>query len=286
MPARWLTIAIPIFWLVMTGWLVQRDILPRMGFGDVTYQTVLVNRAVADPANWTLKIDGKSVGSLLTLVEPQENGSYHIIARGNLNSLLSLTQGESDETAVAEERSALPDLQMRSRIFVSSLGRLEGFTVALGLGGIAKELQVEGNVTGAELHLQASGLPVLEGETRLPIDPEAIVLDQFGPMNRLPGLSVGKTWTTRTVNPLAAFLAQSTWLGGSGNALEVIHHTVEGVETTEWNGETWPCFVVHHEHKAATGKSWVRTSDGLVLRQEAPFGGSTIVFEQMPPENE
>lgn len=284
MPARWLTITIPIFWLVMTGWLFKRDILPRFGYGNVTYETVLSDRAVAEPAHWNLKVDDRVVGSLLTLVEPQENGGYHLTARGNLSGLLA-PGGENPRSSTALQ-GGLPDFQVRSRFVVSSLGRLQSFSVSLGIQGISKELDVEGTVEGRELELVATGLPILEGTTRVPIDPEAIVLDQFGPINRLPGLTVGKTWTTRAVNPLAAFLAQSSLLGGAGGTLEVIHHTVTGVENIEWNEGSWACYVVQHEHDRTTAKSWVRISDSLVLRQEAPFGGSKVVFEQAPPEND
>lgn len=288
MPARWATVAIPIFWLFMTGWLIQRDLLPRLGFGAINYETVLANRAVAESAHWIIKLDDRTVGSLLTIVEPQEDGSCELVARGNLTGVIPPDPTPTYRSSSTDtfDRLALPDLQIRSRFLISSTGRLQRFSVTLAIHGLHKDLQVIGSVDGEELHLTASGIPVLEGESRIPIDPQAIVLDQFGPINRIPGLKIGKQWITRTVNPLAAFLTKTTWFGGTGSALAVIQHSVVGTEIHEWNGKFWPCYVVEHEHAHTKGKSWVRVSDGLVLRQEAPFGGSMVVFEQAPGESE
>lgn len=282
MPSRSAQAFIVLFWLAMTTWLMEREILPRMGFGELTYKAVFADRAVAEPTNWELFVQGKRVGNILTLVEPREDGSHQLTARAHVDGAIFGGIGASSEREPASpqvSRFPFPQFRVHSEIFVTARGRLDHFEVQLGIEGSAATIQLAGRVEGNRLELKATGLPILAGETTLPIHPEAMVFDQFGPLDRIPGLSVGKTWTTRAVNPLAAALAPAGWLGGAASALEIVRHEVTGIENLAWKGETHACFVIEHRQDHTTAKSWVRTKDARVLRQEVPVGGVTLTLE-------
>ncbi len=45
MPGRWGQVGIVGFWLVMMGWLAWRDLVPRLGMGELRYRAVLADRA-------------------------------------------------------------------------------------------------------------------------------------------------------------------------------------------------------------------------------------------------
>ncbi|MFO0948432.1 MAG: hypothetical protein U1D30_21340 [Planctomycetota bacterium] len=283
MPSRSVQAFILIFWIAMTAWLLEREILPRMGFGELTYKAVLADRAVAEPTTWALTVNGERVGNILTLVEPREDGSHQLTARANVDGAIfgKLDERVSPGSAPSQvSRSPFPNFRVNSDIFVSAQGRLKRFNVQLGIEGANVTIHLEGVVRDNALELKASDLPILTGETTIPIQAEAMVFDQFGPLDRIPGLSVGKLWTTRAINPLAAAIAPSGWLGGAASALEVVRHEVTGVEPLAWKGKAYPCFVVEHRQDRTTAHSWVRCSDGRVLRQEVPIGGVNLTLEQ------
>jgi hypothetical protein len=51
----------------------------------------------------------------------------------------------------------------------------------------------------------------------------------------------------------------------------------------EWDGAPQPCFVIDYRAESGddfTGRTWVRTSDGLVLRQEARSNEETLVLQR------
>lgn len=288
MPGRWGQVGIVGFWLVMMGWLVWRDVLPRLGMGELRYRAVLADRAVAEPTNWRLLYGERRVGNLFSMVEPKPDGGYVLSTRGHLSGAELRPEDDSplSELLRAAKVGAdrMPDFEVRSQFKVTALGRLAEFSVAAGVRGLGIDLVVEGTVEGNELVLESKGLSFLAGQTRLPFDSEAVVLDQFGPMDRIAGLSVGKVWTTRAVNPLAALLAPRGWLGARGTTLDTMRHEVIGEETIVWNRTEWRCYVVEHEHPGSPvrAQSWVRIGDGKVLREEIPLGGDTISLEPEP----
>lgn len=288
MPGRWGQVGIVGFWLVMMGWLAWRDLVPRLGMGELRYRAVLADRAVAEPTNWRLLYGERRVGNLFSMVEPKPDGGYVLSTRGHLSG--AQLRPEDDSPLAGLLRAAnvsadrLPDFEVRSQFKVTALGRLAEFSVAASVRGLGIDLVVDGTVEGNEVIVNSKGLPFLEGQTRLAFDPEAVVLDQFGPLDRIAGLYEGKVWTTRAVNPLAALLAPRGFWGARGTSLDSVRHEVIGVETIDWNGNQWPCHVVEHEHPSSPvrARTWARIGDGKVLREEIPLGGDTISLEPEP----
>lgn len=271
MPRVELRILIVAFWLIMTGGLVQRDLLPLFGIGELTYQRVLADRAVEEPVHWVLRLGEKKIGRVTTNVRPEENGSFVLLTRARLRGNLFQADADGAKTLI----------EVKSEFFVSGLGRLQRFALSAGFEGTTLRARVEGQVSGNELVIRSLNVPLLAGETRVAFDPESLLLDTLGPLDRLPDLRLNQTWITRTVNPVAVVLPTGP-LFGQGPPFQVVRHRVVNTATVDWNEQSWRCYVVEHAYDNLTAHSWVRRSDGKVLRQEVPVGGLKLVIELDP----
>lgn len=259
-------VAIVLFWLGMTAAVVRRDLLPRLGYGDLNYAAVLRGRAVDEQAYWTAFRDGQRVGQVITSVRPDSQGAYILSTQATVStSLFTTAPGAGSDS-----------LQARSDFHVSPLGKLQRFSVYLSLVPSSVQIDVKGAVEGRTLELSLKSPPIIDKNWTMTIDPEALVLDPFGPLDRLPGLRLGKSWTTRAVNPLSSGLLPGFL--GSGSAIDVIEHRVVDVATLSWNEQDCLCYLVEHQHGKTVARTWARTSDFRVLKQEIPFGGVVLQF--------
>jgi hypothetical protein len=216
------------------------------------------------------------VGSILSGVQPKTNGSFVVWSQAMLKSAL---------VASAVGFGGDSDVSVYFNADVSPLGRLTAFDVRLSLRSehdSGSEVgALHGVVEGDEMILQPylnahpAGEPI-----RLHFDPSTPIGGDFSPTDKLPGLWLGRKWTTRVVDPQAVILGGG--LLGSAKASREVMHTVIGTAPLEWNDQTWDCFLVEDRHADTVGKTWVRRSDGVVLRQEAGFGRSTVVMELDP----
>lgn len=272
MPNRWVAGLIVLFWLIMTAAVVRRDILPRLGYGELDYRTVLSARAVEEPVQWSILLSERRIGAATTFIRPQPDGSYDFVSRGSLSAALL---GENVENPA-------DILLFRSEFVVSPLGRLDHFEASIAMEGSSLRVVVKGTVEEDKLRLETRGLAFLEKDAVLSIDPESLLVDPLGPLDRLPGLRVGKSWTTRVVNPLSALISPRAFFSSSRPSVEVVHHRVVGFDSLSWGGRPRRCYLVEHRHGSVVGKTWARVEDGKVLRQEVPVGGWILALELDP----
>ena len=85
------------------------------------------------------------------------------------------------------------------------------------------------------------------------------------PIDKLPELSLGKTWEYRVMNPLA-------------RTTEVVRCEVKAEQVITWHNEPWQTYRVEQRYGRLQAQCWVK-HDGTVLRQEVPFGWNTLVLE-------
>jgi hypothetical protein len=270
---RWLIV---VGWIATTAWWFVRDVAPWLGADQLGYRQLLARRASDESTNWRVLVDGKQVGSILSGVQPKTNGGFGLWSQAMLKSSLITT-------AVGMPGDA--DFSVHLTADVSPLGRLTAFEVRLSLRSDratgSEFAALRGRVEGEELVLQ----PVLNDQPignafRLRIDPTTPIGGDFSPTDKLPGLSVGRRWTTRVVDPQAVLLGGGI-LTSTPPTREIAHRVV-GIEPLAWNGKPWDCFVVEDRHGDTIGKTWVRKADGVVLRQQANFGRSVVVMELDP----
>lgn len=277
MPRPSLRIAIVFFWLVMTGWLVKDEVLPKFGFGELDYRTVLQERARKKVTRWRIDVGERPVGWATTEVDPQTDGSCGILNVLSLN-LSKMTQNP-DAPSVDDQDSTMID--MESDIFVDPLGRLETLDVQLAVAppdvSVPFTVNFDGEVQGQFLDMKTKGLGAAFETMRLPVNSESFFADKLVPLDKFPGLRVGKKWTTRTINPFVALSGPFSMML-RGQQVEAIQNEVTGIETIQLEGRPWRCHVIEHRRDDTFSTTWVRVSDGRVLRREVQFGGMVITF--------
>lgn len=258
-------------WLVASTLLFQRDLAPRLFPDNLNYAAVLADRAVEESTRWILKVDQRRVGGVTTNTRPRPDGSLTMTARVRLTANLLI--GSENDTA--------PKITIDSEFEIGANKRLVGFRISGSLERPAMQLRIDGKVTGTKLEIESSGSPMLPPHTELELDPQLLVVSALGPVDRFPDLWVGRRWTTRVVNPISALLPGQNLLAGA-TALEVVQHEVTGFEILSWGGRTWKCYALEHQHGTTKAHSWVRQSDGRLLRQETPLGILTLTLELDP----
>lgn len=272
MPARWVQALIVLFWVVMTTLLVRRDVLPKLGFGELSYRQVVANRAVPESTHWTIEWNGRRLGSTLTIVRPNPNGSYNLLNRTNLSS------------AVLDHKPVHVSTQViiSSDFHVDPLGQLKGFASKISVEGTKLEINLDGVVQGEELKIKNSGLSLLPEEMTVQVPKDMMMVDVVAPLDKIPDLRVGKKWASQTINPVALLFASGPFFGPHQPPMDTIHHEVTETDALSWNGRSWYCFVIEHTHPSGRSKTWVRVKDGRVLRHEVPIGGAVVVLEPDP----
>lgn len=114
----------------------------------------------------------------------------------------------------------------------------------------------------------------------VPLSPRGQVLFLFHPPHRLPGLQAGQRWAMPLVDPEAALSLD--------RAREV---RAVRAEVTEAEPLLWPqglrraqpqavWLITYRDGDREVGRTWVRKSDTLVLRQELSFAGEGYTLER------
>src|SRR4051794_40370304 len=84
MPSRFATAAIILFWLAMTGWLIEREVVPMMIAEDSpSYQVNLTDEIGSPIVNWTVLRDGKRIGSGTSSIHAHDDRTHEF--RSNFN---------------------------------------------------------------------------------------------------------------------------------------------------------------------------------------------------------
>ena len=278
---RGFSVTIVLFWLSTMTWLVLFKVLPPLMVGEPpNYVSVLaeMDQHAQAPSKWRILLDGESIGSAETWMEPQDEGISHIHSRVKLRSPPS---GGTQLSGLALIENLLHspgssfELEAKSRFEIDPLGRLVVFETTLGLGAHEDAVRLRGTVEGNNLRLQFSSGDFVHNTT-VPLASNGLVGDGFSPRDRLPGLRVGQKWTVPIYSPFRS----------GTDPMEILEAVVDRRETVDWNGRRYPALLVIYRRDAGAGlqdaeepraKIWV-LADGLVVRQEAMLMGSWIQF--------
>lgn len=266
----------------MTGWLVKDEVLPRFGFNEIDYAGVLQGRSITIKpvvTRWNVELNGRRIGNAVTKVEKNADGSFQIV-----NELkLQMAVFERTRPMAATDEQQVPPIFVRSDFYIDPLGQLEQLHVELTIN-IAEpppQINVRGVVEGEDLVLKTSGLS--EGlaatlpDIRIPNQHQSFFADSLVPLDRIPHLRVGQKWTTRSVNPFAA-LSGPLSLIFRGDSIEITQNEVVGTDSLESGGRPWECYLIEHRRGDNISETWVRVSDGQVLRREVKFSGLNLAF--------
>jgi hypothetical protein len=273
MPPRLITGAILAFWLVMTGWLIEREVVPMM-VADVSpsFQPDLTDEIGSPVVAWTVLQDGKRLGSATSRVHGNDDRTFEFQSSYQFNQF---TIGPVEIQ------------QIEQRYKVSEEGKLMSVTVKF-VGKLGKPgftLDLKGDVVNDELHPR-----LLFNDEQTP-DIGKIKFVQKGnfvnPMhllNRLRGLREGRTWTINlpdiqagVEHPLFRDLIRK--IGGPSVLIAEVT-----TDTLAWDHREVACYKIeyHEPGKEVTVRTWVRRIDGLVLQQDTSQFGFDLVLQRIP----
>lgn len=278
MPSRPVVLAIVIFWLATTGWLVYREFSERYGRGEPPPYTIDLTDEVGDNSvRWTVLQKDKAVGDGFTRIQRLPDRTFRFGAEFRISHF---------KIFILE----IPRLKVVGTYRVTEDGRLLEAAANL---QTEQPLAVEFDFSGAvrnglmhpELKLLVAGvehsLPAIEPT---PVSDSGRILNPMHLVHKITGLREGHTWKIPLMDPLKALPAATTDLLPAKDML--ISHVEADVkrETLAWHGTDTDCFKIEYrrpEGKVIAG-TWVRRSDAAVLQQWASYEGIEYTLVRAP----
>ncbi len=296
MPSRPITVAIVLFWLAAVGWVGYRDVWPRLtasgpppiavDLGDEASQLV--------PVRWQVYRGDQKVGRLTTRMTYLD-----------ADDTFRLTHQYSNLTFDAgRARVVFPEVTLTTRITRGGALREQGMkgsmVVQLQVGGTFTEVAaakaaVDGEVRDGVFRGRCDlDAPVLNLKVKRDLDPVPVpdgqALTPMQPVNRVANVRGGQRWLVHEINPMRDTMSSlmKGFVGQQGFGLpeekrEAFVATVgDRPERLVWgkDGAEVPCWVIEYRGGDARVRTWVRTDDGRVLRQEATREGESIALER------
>jgi hypothetical protein len=292
MPTRPACVAILFFWVYASVGLLRRDILPDLWHTPPPdLRSIAAAEENVRPTEWELSVaedDGlrnlRSVGRAVTRSNRLPDGGMEMVGHVwfDSGSLLKGTwfKAHGNET-----------IDISNRMEVDPSGNLRRFRAVVRSASDDLDLvTLDGQVKDRVMEVKSrSSLPtdllkrspltsaLLNRTMSFPYEPQGMIQNSVGPIDRMPGLQVGQRWVSRVINP---------WTG----RVEDVKVEVTGKHTIHWENTMVSTLVVVHHMTPVVGpaisaRTWVR-KDGLVLRQEVPFFFVKLVLERLPDRGE
>jgi hypothetical protein len=288
MPSRVAVAGIVAFWLATTGFVFYRDIWPRVfATGPPPVSIELADEARQNvPARWTLHRNGQKVGSLSTQMKYHDaDDSFHFTYR--------YSQLELDQSGIVmkvPEATAEVSMTRAGNLKSQTMtGKVEVRVAGLGAQGT---IDVRGVVTNGILTGRCEVKSTL-GNLAGDLDPipvkDGLPLNPLQPVNRIKHVHGGLQWKVHESNPLQDAVANlfRKKLGDVGLRLpepkakdSLVAKVESSPQNLRWKGEDVACWVIEYRRAEPVARTWVRVSDGKVLRQEAFEKGENLSFER------
>jgi hypothetical protein len=284
MPPRWLCLVIVTFWLGTTGWLFWHDLWPQLQPGQPPpFSIDLVEEAQTRRPYilWGVEQNGERCLKARTGVEHPRSGVFELVAD------LTPQHGMPGVSI-----SGCQVRRIRSRYRVTAEGRLLGLSVQIEatpqLFAAFKPVKgdftidVRGDVEAGEFRPRlrvesAAGQTLQANLPSTPVSARGSVLLPMHPVNRIRGLKPGQRWRQVVLDPLEDSLRALLHQGGEPRTLEArVRPRLE--EYQHAGRRNSDCLVVDYAGEDMKAQTWVEEKTGLVLRQDATFGGTHLAM--------
>lgn len=289
MPPRIVIAGVLVFWLATTGFAFYRDIWPRFfASGPPPVAVELADEARQNlPAKWKIVRNGQPVGRLTTQTKYHDaDDTFQFTYR-----YTELTLKQSDVTLVVSE--AVSDERMTRAGELKEQSMNARVKVKHPKGEMAGTIEIRGVVKDGKLNAHAAlKSDVINLESDLdPVDvPQGSrPLNPMQPVNRLAHIQGGKRWSVDETNPLqtAVMGLVKKQIAGFGFRLpedkkkeSLVAEVDSSPQTLKWQEQDVPCWVIEYRRTEVIARTWVRVTDGKVLRQELFEKGEHLMFER------
>jgi hypothetical protein len=277
MPPRLITLAILAFWLTMTCWTLYKEVWPRVQPDNPPpFAIDLTDEAQPNGPNhiiWNLSINGQT-------------GIYHLETWVVFSPKEDLFELHSDMWPIIDAAghiSKLAQMGMLSTVVVNREGELKSLEMKLipplpppplngepriVLMGTVKDGSLIPRILAPERNFDKTFDPI-------PIKTRGSILNPLQPLNRLPNLKPGQKWRMPVVDPVSQAFGSLLPLS-SGYVRTFEAEVLPDLKYLRWKEQDVACLVIEYTGDDASGNTWVRESDGLVLQQEVTIGGKVL----------
>jgi len=273
MPSRLACVGILLLWAVATVGLMTRDVLPDLLIGPPPdLRSIASANSTDGPTKWAIMVDDdpslqslRTVGQAVTESKRLADGQLRLQSKVWFDSgdlLRSTPFASRDKARIEVDTVCDIDLSGNLKSF-QAVVRADGTKIPLlTLDGVFKIRAIEMTARGP--------IPLLNFTKSIPYEPKTLIQNALGPIDRMPGLAVGQRWEARMISPLTG-------------KLDVVKAEVTRKSEIYWDKSMVATLeVVQKIPPAISARSWVRKSDGLVLRQEVPFPVVKLIVERLP----
>jgi hypothetical protein len=268
MPSRFLSIVIVAFWLAVLGWFACWDGWPWLHPGEQPYTIDLAREAASETTlrNWKVYRNGLTVGDARSWVTyNREDDTYTVFAKYYFHDFkLALGRLEGQINYLDSTYHVTRDGKLRA-VDVQGAGGLHGLLDQIRLHVTGR---VQDGMFTSHWEVEIPGLKHAFDPDPVELATNHSMLSPMQPWNRLYDVQENRTWRLRLFDPLADSLAALLPGGGVGFQ-ELDAGVLQGTDDLFWEGRNETCLKIEYRGKDLLATTWVRKSDGLVLRQEA-----------------
>ncbi|MFL5329866.1 MAG: hypothetical protein ACJ8C4_13230 [Gemmataceae bacterium] len=288
MPSRSATLVIVLFWLATTGWYLARDVLPYYASdAPPPYVIDLADEALRQkvPVRWAFSRNGVFLGTLKTSIEYREaDKSADESFQFDCNM-----KGDIHIAKIGEYDVALTDFHDAYR--VTRTGELLGTDsdVSFSVSGMLCRLQIRSEIRNGEAALNCR-ISYPGGVIKPELDPMPVsragVLNAMHPVHRILGVKPGMRWRAPMVDSITqvqhfVFEQLLRKIGlNLPSAARVLTAEVTGPHEFRWRDRSVLCHIIEYRGDEYTARSWIRTTDGAVLRQTASANDVEFALER------
>ena len=300
MPSRPVVVLILAFWSLTLGVAFYHDVWPHLNASGPPPMAVdLADEASQNlQVRWAVLRGTEQIGTLRTSMRYVEADDTFQLTHKYTKLRFDFPGFRG--LGIPDVRIELPDLTTTTRVTREGDLREQSMTGTMDLQ-IAKGSEylsvakaeahvtgrVEGGVFRGHCDLKSPFFNVKRDLEPVPV-PQGQALNPLQPFNRIGNIRPGQRWVVHRIDPLEEALAAlfQEQLGKHGFAVPkkkeepLIAQVSSEPEALLWGkGDAEVlCWVIEYRGGDARAKTWVRVSDGKVLRQEAMMNGEMLAL--------
>ncbi len=284
MPSRCVTALIVAFWGAALGVAFYTDLWPRISASGAPPIAVDLSDEATQyvPVRWRVVRGDKEIGRLTTRLAYQDSDDTFQFS----------SEYKDLRIDVGAMQLSFPEVSMSTRVTRSGALREQTLSGKLRLADFRGEAHVHGRVDNGVFTGRCeidSDLLKLKNDLRPVAVKDSPALNPLQPVNRIVDIHPGRRWLVHEIDPmgeaLAALFKEKIGQGFSLPEREkepLLAEVGRDTESLIWGRakEEAACWVIAYTRGEASAWTWVRVSDGKVLRQEASLAGDRIALER------